>query len=120
MVISAQISHKQNGRNICVIMRPMFSPIITTVALWRLMHSGTRCTHMMYPLIYQVHDLPRCHNAIVVITERAYCFHDYTCIYIYIANALARSCIDTYCNTALLSIKNTLCETKIIIFSKSY
>ena len=49
-------------------------PIITTMALWQLMHLSTCCT---------VHDVPKCmscHKAIVVITGSAHCFYD--CIYI--------------------------------------
>ena len=52
-------------------------PIITTMALWQLMHLGI------------VHHLPKCmscRKAIVVITGRAHCFDDniYICIYIYV------------------------------------
>ena len=94
-------------------------------------HSGFVATHALRDTMY-THDvpshipsawvatLPQCHcgdNWEGILLSR---LHTYIYIYIYIANALARSRIDTYCNTALLSIKNTLCETKIIIFSKSY
>ena len=48
---------------ICAIMKTVALPVITTMALWELMH---KCMS--------------CHKAIVVITRRAHCFHD--CIYI--------------------------------------
>ena len=38
---SAQISQKQDERNIYVIMKKMCLPVITTMALWQLMHLGT-------------------------------------------------------------------------------
>ena len=73
---SAQISQKQDERNIYVIMKTMCPPGYHTMALWQLMHLGTT-----------VHHVPKCmscHKAIVVITGRAHCFHDYIYIYIYI------------------------------------
>ena len=54
---SAQISQKQDGRNIHAVMKTMCPP-------------GYHIT---------VHHVPKCmscHKAIVVITGRAHCFHD--------------------------------------------
>ena len=70
---SAQFSQKQDERNIYVIMKTMCPPGYH--------HKGFVAT---------VHHVPKfmsCHKAIVVITGRAHCFHDYICIcimYIYI------------------------------------
>ena len=44
-------------------------PVITTMALWQLMHLGT-----------SVHHVPKgmsCNKAIVVISGKVHCFHDY-------------------------------------------
>ena len=53
-------------------------------------HNGFITTHALGQMMYSscaqtIHHLPKCmscHKAIVVITGRAHCFHDY--IYIYI------------------------------------
>ena len=53
-------------------------------------HNGFVATHALGHMTYgcaQVHHVPKCmscHKAIVVITGRAHCFHDYIYIYIYI------------------------------------
>ena len=74
---SAQISQKQDERNIYVIMKTMCPPGYH--------HNGFVATHafghMMYGLM--VGHMSG-HKAIVVITGRAHCFHDYIYIYIYI------------------------------------
>ena len=67
---SAQISQKQDERNIYVITKTMCPPGYH--------HNGLVATH--------AHLVPKCmscHKAIVVITGRAHCFHDYIYIYIY-------------------------------------
>ena len=73
---SAQISQKQDERNIYVIMKTMCPPGYH--------HNGFVATHalghMMYILTQTVDHVPKCmscHKAIVVITGRAHCFHDY-------------------------------------------
>ena len=78
---SAQISQKQDERNIYEIMKTMCPPGYH--------HNGFVATHalghMMYG--YHVHHVPKCtscRKAIVVITGRAHCFHDFIYIYIYI------------------------------------
>ena len=76
-MLSAQISQKQDGHYISAIMKAMCQcalSVVTTMALWQLMHLCTT-----------VHHVPKCMNcykAILVIPRRAHCFHD--CIYIYI------------------------------------
>ena len=80
---SAQISRKQDERNIYEIMKTMCPPGYH--------HNGFVGTHalghMMYGCAQTVHHVPKCmscHKAIVVITGRAHCFHDFIYIYIYI------------------------------------
>ena len=78
---SAQISQKQDGRNIYVIMKTMCPPGYH--------HNGFGATHALGHMMYglTVHHEPKCMScpkAIVVITGRAHCFHDYIYIYIYI------------------------------------
>ena len=54
---------------VCIIMKTMCPPVITTMALWQLMHLGT-----------SVHHVPKCmscHKAIVAISGKVHCFHDY-------------------------------------------
>ena len=46
-------------------------PVITTMALWQLMHLGTWCKQSHVP------NSMSCHKAIVVINRREHCFHDY-------------------------------------------
>ena len=63
----------------CVIMKTMCSP--------GYYHNGFVATHALEYMVYGLH-VPKCmscHKAIVVITEKAHCFHDY--IYI-----LCQSC----------------------------
>ena len=52
-------------------------------------HNGFVATHALghmmygYTWIHDVHHVPKCmscHKAIVVITGRAHCFHDFICI----------------------------------------
>ena len=76
---SAQISLKQDERNIYVIMKTMCPPGYH--------HNGFVATHALGHMMYGSHDVrltvhhvPKCmscHKAIVVITGRAHCFHDY-------------------------------------------
>ena len=83
---SAQISQKQDEHNIYVIMKAMCPPSYH--------HNGFVATHphghMMYgymlliPMNQRVLNKQSCHKAIVVITGRVHCFHDYIYIYIYI------------------------------------
>ena len=54
-------------------------PVITTMALWQLMHLCTWCTSP-YITAHHVPKCMSCNKAIVVITGRAHCFRD--CIYI--------------------------------------
>ena len=70
---SAQISQKQDRRNVYTIMKTMFPPgyhhngFLATPALGHMMNN-----------VATVHDVPKYiifHRAIVVIT-RAHCFHD--------------------------------------------
>ena len=75
---SAQISQKQDGRNMYVIMKTMCPPGYH--------HNGFVATHALGHIT--VHHVPKCmscHKAIVVISGRAHCFHDYIYIYIYIS-----------------------------------
>ena len=71
---SVQISQKQDGRNIYVIMKTMCPPGYH--------HNGFVETHALGHMMYGFH------KAIVVITGRAHCFHDYiylcVCVYIYV------------------------------------
>ena len=73
---SANISQKQDGRNIYAIMKTMCPPgyhyngFVGTHALGHMMYG---CT-LLVPM--------SCHKVIVVIAGRANCFH--ACIYIYI------------------------------------
>ena len=74
---SAQISQKQDERNIYVIMKTMCPP--------GYYHNGFVATHTLG--LMTVHHVPKCmscHKSIVVITGRAHCFHDYIYIYVYI------------------------------------
>ena len=67
---SAQISQKQDERNIYEIMKTMCPP---------------GCYQNGF--VATVHHVPKCmscHKAIVVITGRAHCFHDFIYMYIYI------------------------------------
>ena len=69
----AQISQKQDERNIYVIMKTMCPPGYH--------HNGFVATHALG------HMMPKCmscHKAIVMITGRTHCFHDNIYIYIYI------------------------------------
>ena len=75
------ISQKQDGRNIYVIMKTMCPPGYH--------HNGFVATralgNMMYGSFWVLHHVPKCmscHKAIVVITGRAHCFHDYVYIHI--------------------------------------
>ena len=61
---SAQISQKQDGRNIYVYI------YIYVIMMYGWPHDMSKCMS--------------CHKAIVVITGMAHCFHDYIYIYIYI------------------------------------
>ena len=74
--LSAQISQKQDERNIYVIMKTMCPPGYH--------HNGFMATHTTST----VHHVPKCmscHKAIVVIAGRVHCFMiTYICIYIYI------------------------------------
>ena len=75
---SAQISQKQDRRNIYAIMKTMLCPP-------GYHHNGFVATHALGHMMYGYHHVPKCmscHKAIVVITGRAHCFLD--CIYIYI------------------------------------
>ena len=66
---SAQISQKQDGRNIYAIMKTMCPAGYH--------HNGFVATHALGH-IHHVHHVPKCiscHKAIVVITGRAHCFH---------------------------------------------
>ena len=98
---SAQISQKQDERNIYVIMKTMCPPgyhhngFVATHALGHMMYGSTLLVPMNQRVLnkqskhslvhwYQqcgtVHHVPKCmscHKAIVVITGRAHCFHDY-------------------------------------------
>ena len=71
----SQISQKQDERNIYVIMKTMCPPGYH--------HNGFVATHALvhwYQQCGTVHHVPKCmscHKAIVVITGRAHCFHDY-------------------------------------------
>ena len=57
-------------------------PVITTMALWQLMHLGIWCTYIyilniyIYIYVYHVPKCMNCHKAVVVLTGRAHCFHD--------------------------------------------
>ena len=65
---SAQISEKQDGCNIYVIMKTMCPTSYH--------HNGFMATHALG----HIQLMPKCisyHKAIVVITGRAHCFHDY-------------------------------------------
>ena len=76
---SAQISQKQDERNIYEIMKTMCPPGYH--------HNGFVATHALGHMMYGLHHVPKCmscHKAIVVITGRAHCFHDFIYIYIYI------------------------------------
>ena len=79
---SAQISQKQDERNIYVIMKTMCPPgyhhngFVATHALGHMMYGYN---HIPYTVI-TVHHVPKCmscHKAIVLITGSAHCFHDY-------------------------------------------
>ena len=78
---SAQISQKQDERNIYEIMKTMCPPGYH--------HNGFVATHalghMMYG-VFPVHHVPKCmscHKSIVVITGMAHCFHDFIYTYIW-------------------------------------
>ena len=76
---SAQISQKQDERNIYVIMKTMCPPGYH--------HNGFVATHALGHMIHWIHHVPKCmscHKAIVVITGRAHCFYDYVYIYMYV------------------------------------
>ena len=94
---SAQISQKQDGRNIYVIMKTMCPPgyhhngFVATHALGHMMYGYTLLVPMnqrvlnkhslvhWYQQCVTVHHVPKCmscHKAIVVITGRAHCFRD--------------------------------------------
>ena len=67
---SAQISQKQDERNIYVIMKKMCSPGYH--------HNGFVATHAVGRMMYGcAPKFMSCHKAIVVITGLAHCFHDY-------------------------------------------
>ena len=76
---SAQISQKQDGRDIYAIMKTICPPGYH--------HNGFVVTHALGHDV-RAHNRKSsaqcmsCHKAIVVITGRAHCFHD--CIYIFI------------------------------------
>ena len=76
---SAQISQKQDGRNIHVqSWKQCALPVITAMALWQVMP----WTHV----VHDAHHVPKCmtcHKAILGITRGAHCFHDWIYIYIY-------------------------------------
>ena len=74
---SAQISQKQDERNIYVIMKTMCPPGYH--------HNGFVATHALGLTVHHVPKCMSCHKAIVVITGRAHCFHDYIYICIYIS-----------------------------------
>ena len=92
---SAQISQKQDERNIYVIMKTMCPPgyhhngFVATHALGHMMYApyitllALLVEHSLvhwYQQCGTVHHVPKCmscHKAIVVITGRAHCFHDY-------------------------------------------
>ena len=47
-------------------------------------HNGFVATHALGHMMYIMPKCMSCHKAIVVITERAHCFHD--CIYILLSS----------------------------------
>ena len=72
---NAQISQRQDGHNIYAVKKTMCPPGYH--------HSGFVATHALGHIMYdnrtscaQVHELPHCHKATVVITRIAHCFHD--------------------------------------------
>ena len=108
-----ECSNQQDGHNIYVIMKTMCPPgcyhrngFVVTHALGHMMYGYTllvpmnqRVLNNSLPCLLStlwfigtskcvtVHHVPKCmscHKAIVVITGRAHCLHDYTYIYIYI------------------------------------
>ena len=107
---SAQISQKQDGRNIYVTMKTMCPPgyhcngSVATHALGHMMYHYTLLVpvnqtikllallveHSLvhwYQQCVTVNHVPKCmscHKAIVVITGRAHCFHDYIYVCMYV------------------------------------
>ena len=77
---SAQIPQKKDGPNIYVIMK--------TMCPRGYHHNGLMATHALG------HMCMSCHKAIVVITGRAHCFHDY--IYIYVCIYYMCVCVYIY------------------------
>ena len=80
---SAQISQKQDKRNIYAIMKTMCLPgyhhngFLITHALGHMMNNVATVRHVLKHII--------CHRAIVV-TAGAHCFHDCIYMYVYIMN----------------------------------
>ena len=78
---SAQISQKQDGRKIYVIMKTMSPPgyhhngFIATHAPGHMMYSYTLLVPVKQRVLNKLSM--SCHKVIVVITGRAHCFHDY-------------------------------------------
>ena len=67
---SAQVSQKQDERNIYSIMKTSCPPGYH--------NNGFAATHTLGHMMYSVNHVPKCvscHKAIVVITGRAHCFH---------------------------------------------
>ena len=82
---SAQILQKRDERNIYAVMKTIFPP--------GCLHSGFVVTHALGQMMCtHVPKCMSCHKAIVVITRRAHCFHDYIYIDIYYPHTRVSSC----------------------------